>query len=187
MAQNNKIALLTSVRIDILQPFDPSLDFHTFEVAWRKTASWRPPAIVIVIQTFEYVQADPAELVNVGVVYLGDEPNFGRGHRVILGEKELQLEHAALERRPLWTGNDHFEITRIVVVWYSWDSWHRLLHQTLRLLEDQVGENKSGNIFKNLHNTSWGDFRLKVRFHSSNVSSYHLSTILGSQSMVLNM
>ena len=54
-------------------------------------------------RTFQDVEANSAQLVNVGVVDLGDEADLGRGHGVVLGQKELQFEHASLEGRSLGT------------------------------------------------------------------------------------
>lgn len=42
----------------------------------------------------EDVQADATELVDVGMVHLGQEADLGRGHGVIGGEEEFQLECA---------------------------------------------------------------------------------------------
>lgn len=47
--------------------------------------------------TLEYVQADPTELINVGVVDLGQEANLGRNHGVIICEEQLELEDAAYD------------------------------------------------------------------------------------------
>lgn len=46
-------------------------------------------------RTFEDVEAYTAEPVDVGVVDLGKEADFGRGHGVVVGEKQLELEDAA--------------------------------------------------------------------------------------------
>lgn len=46
-------------------------------------------------RTLEDVEADTAELVNVGVEDLGEEADLGRGHGVVVGEEELELEDAA--------------------------------------------------------------------------------------------
>lgn len=43
----------------------------------------------------EDVEADAAELVDVGVVDLGQEADLGRRHRVLFREEELELELAA--------------------------------------------------------------------------------------------
>ena len=49
--------------------------------------------------TLENVETDPAELVDVRVVYLGHESDLGRRHGILLGQEQLQLEYAALVRR----------------------------------------------------------------------------------------
>lgn len=47
------------------------------------------------IPTFQNVEADATELVDVGVKDLGEEANLGRRHRVVFGEEKLELEDAA--------------------------------------------------------------------------------------------
>jgi hypothetical protein len=42
--------------------------------------------------TFQDIEADTAELVNVGVVDLGQEADLGGGHGVLLGQKQFQLK-----------------------------------------------------------------------------------------------
>jgi hypothetical protein len=55
------------------------------------------------ILTLQNVEADSAELVDVGMVNFRDEADFWGAHGVILGQKELQFEDAALERGSLGT------------------------------------------------------------------------------------
>jgi len=50
---------------------------------------WGPVAL-------QDVQANAAELVDVGVVDLGEEADFGRRHGVVVGKEQLELECAAL-------------------------------------------------------------------------------------------
>jgi hypothetical protein len=45
--------------------------------------------------TLQDVQANAAELVDVGVVDLGEETDFGRRHGVVVGKEQLELEGAA--------------------------------------------------------------------------------------------
>src|SRR5271154_2152637 len=45
--------------------------------------------------TLENVEADPAELVNVGVVHSRQEAHLWRRHWVLLGKEQLKLEAAA--------------------------------------------------------------------------------------------
>jgi len=44
------------------------------------------------------VKADSAESVDVGMVDLGEEADFGRGHRVVIRKEKLKLEGAILVR-----------------------------------------------------------------------------------------
>lgn len=46
------------------------------------------------MRTFQDVKADAAELVNVGVEYLGQEADLGWRHGVVVREEQLQLECA---------------------------------------------------------------------------------------------
>jgi hypothetical protein len=43
--------------------------------------------------TFEHVETDAAETIDVGVVDAREEADLGRGHRVVIWEEELGLEH----------------------------------------------------------------------------------------------
>jgi hypothetical protein len=45
--------------------------------------------------TLEDVEADAAQSVDVGVVDLGEEAHLGRGHGVVVGKEQLELEDAA--------------------------------------------------------------------------------------------
>jgi hypothetical protein len=47
------------------------------------------------VLTFQDIQTDTAKLVNVGMVDLGQEPNFGRSHGIVVWQKELELEYAS--------------------------------------------------------------------------------------------
>ena len=42
--------------------------------------------------TFENVQADTPQLVDVRMIYLGEKSDFGWGHRIIIGEEEFEFE-----------------------------------------------------------------------------------------------
>ena len=60
-----------------------------------------PPPVPIAVgpRTGEDVEADPAEAVDIGVIDFGEEADLGWRHRVVVWEKELQLERAAYNRR----------------------------------------------------------------------------------------
>jgi hypothetical protein len=45
--------------------------------------------------TFENVQANPAKLIDIGVIYLRQEANFWRGHGIVIGKEQFELENAA--------------------------------------------------------------------------------------------
>jgi hypothetical protein len=40
----------------------------------------------------ENVEANSAELVDIGMINLGQEADLGRSHRIIIGQEQLQLE-----------------------------------------------------------------------------------------------
>lgn len=44
--------------------------------------------------TLEDIQADAAETVDVGVVDLGQETDLRRGHRIVVGKKQLETKDA---------------------------------------------------------------------------------------------
>ena len=35
-------------------------------------------------RTLQHIETDAAQLVNIGVVYLGEESYLGRGHRIVV-------------------------------------------------------------------------------------------------------
>ena len=45
--------------------------------------------------TFQHIQADSSQFINVGVVYPSQESDFGRGHGIVVWEEELELEDSA--------------------------------------------------------------------------------------------
>ena len=47
------------------------------------------------LRTLQDIEADAAELVDVGVEDFGEEANLGGRHGVVFGEKQLELEDAA--------------------------------------------------------------------------------------------
>ena len=46
--------------------------------------------------TLEHIETDPAQLVDIRMVDLGQKPDLGGRHRVIIGKEQLELEDAAL-------------------------------------------------------------------------------------------
>jgi hypothetical protein len=48
--------------------------------------------------TLQNIQADAAETVDVGVVDLGQETDFGRGHRIVVGQEQLKTEDATCKK-----------------------------------------------------------------------------------------
>ena len=54
-----------------------------------------PHARGIPSPTLQDVEADAAEFVDVGVEDLGQKPDLGRRHGVVVGKEQLELENAA--------------------------------------------------------------------------------------------
>lgn len=47
--------------------------------------------------TLQDVQTNTAKLVDIGVVYLGQESNLGRRHGVVIGQEEFEFEDPPCE------------------------------------------------------------------------------------------
>lgn len=47
------------------------------------------------IRTFQHIEANATQLVNVGVENFGQEADLGWNHGVVVGEKEFELEGAS--------------------------------------------------------------------------------------------
>jgi len=43
-------------------------------------------------RTLQYIQADSAEAIDVGVVNLGKKADLGRSHGVVVGQEQFELE-----------------------------------------------------------------------------------------------
>lgn len=91
---------------------------------------WRP----LVLQD---VEADSPELVNVGVVDLRSEKHLWWNHGVLIWQKELAVEDAALVWSLTWTSNLDEEVSGVVLVWLSVDANDWVLCKSLRLLQTQ--------------------------------------------------
>ena len=88
---------------------------------------WRPLVL-------EDIEADSAKLVNVGVVDLGSEEDLGWNHGVLLGQEELAVKDSALVRGLGRAGNLNEEVSGILLVWLSIDSYNWVLSKSLGLL-----------------------------------------------------
>jgi hypothetical protein len=53
----------------------------------------------VIGRTLQDIQADSAETVNVGVVDLGEEADFGRCHGIVVGQEQFQLEDTTWKAR----------------------------------------------------------------------------------------
>ena len=122
----------------------------------------------------EDVEADAPELVDVRVVDLGEEAHFGRRHRVVFREEQLELELAAcrgerasarrpraqvkeegeagrtLEGRRVRARNDDVEVAQVVVVRLCRDAWRRVGDEALRLLRarERVGSVLASSVWQ---------------------------------------
>ena len=45
--------------------------------------------------TFQDIQTDTTKLVDIGMVDLGQKPNLGRSHGIVIWQEELKLEYAS--------------------------------------------------------------------------------------------
>ena len=59
------------------------------------------------------IEADTAELVNVGVVDLSSEKDLGRSHGVVFGEEELAVEETTFERSAGRATDLHHKVTSV--------------------------------------------------------------------------
>eukprot|EP01006_Ploeotia_vitrea_P044530 TRINITY_DN66836_c1_g1_i2.p1 TRINITY_DN66836_c1_g1~~TRINITY_DN66836_c1_g1_i2.p1 ORF type:complete len:150 (+),score=17.12 TRINITY_DN66836_c1_g1_i2:40-489(+) len=64
----------------------------------------------------EDVQADAAELVDVGVVDLGQEAHLGRHHWVVVAQIQLEFEQTTLVRGALRARDHHVKVAQVVLV-----------------------------------------------------------------------
>ena len=80
------------------------------------------------------VQADSAELVDVGVVNLGSEEDLWWHHWVLLWQEELAVEETAFVWGLGWTSDLDVEVSIVLLVWLSVDAYNWILGQSLCLL-----------------------------------------------------
>lgn len=80
--------------------------------------------------TFQNVKTYSPQLVDIGVIYFGDEADFRRCHGILLWEKEFKFKYPPLERRVLWSVDDYVKVAAIAFVRLCLDSWNVLCNQT---------------------------------------------------------
>ena len=80
------------------------------------------------------VQADSAELVDVGVVDLRSKEHLWWDHWVLLWQEELAVEEAALVWGLGRTSNLHVKVSIVLLVWLSVDAYDWVLGKSLGLL-----------------------------------------------------
>ena len=80
------------------------------------------------------VQADSAELIDVGVVDLGSEEDLWWHHWVLLWQEELAVEETAFVWGLGWTSDLDVEVSVVLLVWLSVDANDWILGQSLCLL-----------------------------------------------------
>ena len=94
---------------------------------------WRPLVL-------EDVEADTAELVDVGVVDLRQETGLGRRHGIVVWQKHLERELAILVRGCDGSVNDDVEVTKVVGIGGDGNTRCLLGDKTLCFFEDAVGD-----------------------------------------------
>jgi len=94
--------------------------------------SWGPVAL-------ENIQADTAELVNIWMVYLGKESDLWWCHRIVVWQKQFEIEYASFIWRLCRAMNLDIEISQIIIVRHCADTRNWLCHQPFRLLDDTLG------------------------------------------------
>jgi len=77
------------------------------------------------------VQANSAQLINIGVIHLRQKSHLGRFHRVVLGQKELQGKDTSMIRRIYRSCEAHVEVSKVLFVWSGRNSGQWLLVQSL--------------------------------------------------------
>jgi len=88
--------------------------------------------------TLEHVKTDSTKLVDIGVVNLGEEANLRWSHRVVIWEKQLELENPAFVWRLAGSLYRDIEIPKIILVRDCADTRHWLCHQPFRLLDNPL-------------------------------------------------
>jgi len=92
----------------------------------------------------EHIQTDAAELVDVGVVDLGQEADLWWGHGVVVWEKELELEYASFIWRLRRAVYGDIEVSQVVFMRDRADTWDRFCHQPLGLFDDPLRQRHVG-------------------------------------------
>lgn len=98
------------------------------------------------IFTFQNVQTYSSQLVNVGVVYFGDEADFRSCHGILLGEKEFKFKHSPFKRRIRRSVDVDVKVAGVAFVRLCLDAWDMICNQTLSFLKGKIIHVKNNNI-----------------------------------------
>jgi hypothetical protein len=79
----------------------------------------------------EDIKADSTELIDVWVEYLGSKQHFGSDHWVLFWEEEFAVEKTTFVRSISWTGNLDEEMSKILLIWLSVDTYDWVLLKSL--------------------------------------------------------
>ena len=90
--------------------------------------SWRP----LVLQDIE---ANSAELVNVGVVDLGSEEHLGWNHWVFIRQEEFAVKNATFVRGLGGTSDLDEEMSWVFLIWFGVNADDWVLSETLSFLQ----------------------------------------------------
>lgn len=80
--------------------------------------------------TFQNVQTYSSQLVNIGVIYFGDEADFWSCHWVLLRKKEFKFKDPPFKRCVLGSIYDYVEVAAVAFIRLCLDAWDVLCNQT---------------------------------------------------------
>jgi len=85
------------------------------------------------------IQAYSSQLINIGMIYLGEETGLGRSHGVLGGEEQFKLVDTSFIGWASRTCNDHWEVPQVVFMRSNTDPWCWFLGESLGLLQNPGG------------------------------------------------
>lgn len=74
------------------------------------------------------------------MINLGKETNFWRAHWIFFGQEKLKAENPPVERTTTGAADGYVEIAKIIVMRDSSNAWSRVIHKSLSLFDDSLGQ-----------------------------------------------